>query len=45
MWARQHDCPWNEWACYVAAEGGHLAVLKWARANGCKWNKAVGPFI
>ena len=25
-----------------AAEGGQLAVLKWARANGCKWNKGVG---
>jgi len=23
-----------------AAEGGHLAVLRWAREHGCEWNKA-----
>jgi hypothetical protein len=26
----------------MAAEGGHLAVLKWARANGCDWNVGEG---
>ena len=28
-------CPWDERTCTVAAEGGHLACLKWARENGC----------
>ena len=22
----------------IAAEGGHLKVLKWLRAEGCPWN-------
>ena len=25
--------------CRFAAEGGHLAVLKWARAHGYPWNE------
>jgi hypothetical protein len=36
-WARENDCPWDEWTCMRAAEGGHLEVLKWARENGCPW--------
>ena len=28
-------------ACFWAAEGGHLGVLKWARTNGCEWDAGV----
>jgi hypothetical protein len=38
VWARQHGCPWSEdlkvedlYGCALAAEGGHLWVLRWAR--------------
>jgi len=24
--------------CIIAADNGHLDVLKWARANGCPWD-------
>ena len=37
-WARENDCPWNEWTCAGAARGGHLEVLKWLRENGCPWD-------
>ena len=37
--AREHGCPWDEWTCFGAAEGGHLEVLQWARANGCPWSE------
>ena len=33
-WARENDCPWNEFTCMYAAEYGHLEVLKWACENG-----------
>jgi len=38
-WARENDCPWDEWTCTFAAEGGHLETLKWARTNGCPWDE------
>ena len=38
-WARENDCPWDEWTCANAAKGGHLEVLKWARANDCPWGE------
>jgi hypothetical protein len=38
-WARENDCPWNEWTCENAAKGGHLEILKWARENGCPWDE------
>ena len=38
-WARANDCPWDEWTCANAAEGGQLEVLKWARANDCPWDE------
>lgn len=25
--------------CALAAEGGHLEVLRWARDNGCDWDR------
>ena len=34
---RENSCPWDENTCDLAAEGGHLRVLKWARQNGCPW--------
>jgi len=37
-WAREHDCPWDEWTCAYAAKGGHLEVLKWAREQHCPWD-------
>ena len=39
QWARENDCPWDEWTCVHAAEGGHFEILKWARANGCPWDR------
>ena len=45
--ARQNGCPWDEWTCAAAAEGGHLPVLQWARQNGCPWDEltcAVAAF-
>jgi hypothetical protein len=41
QWARENDCPWDEDACFAAAQGGHLEVLQWARENGCPWNSVV----
>ena len=38
-WARENDCPWNEWTCVHAAYGGHLEVLKWLRENDCPWGE------
>ena len=40
-WAREHGCPWNEYTCAYAAEGGQLAVLQWAREHGCPWDEAT----
>jgi hypothetical protein len=34
QWARANGCPWDEFTCAYAAEGGHLEMLQWARANG-----------
>jgi hypothetical protein len=25
----------------LAAQGGHLQVLKWAHGNGCPWNQST----
>ena len=36
-----NGAPWNEEACYEAADGGHLEVLVWLRANGCPWDGDV----
>ena len=41
-WANR--CPWNEYTCELAAEGGHLEVLKWARSKGCPWDEDVCAF-
>ena len=35
----ENGCPWDEWTCRAAANGGHLAALKFARQNGCPWDK------
>jgi hypothetical protein len=49
-WAKANRCPWSKKdlsshtgnygrnACALAAQGGHLEVLKWARAHGCPWD-------
>ncbi len=38
--ARDPPCPWDEWTCSSAAEGGHLHVLQWARSQDpqCPWD-------
>ena len=41
QWARQNGCQWDEDACRVAAEEGHLEVLQWARQNGCEWDETT----
>ena len=38
-WLRSEGCPWDEWACTGAAEGGHLEILKWLRSEGCPWDE------
>jgi len=35
QWARERDCPWDDWTCKYAAEEGHLEVLRWAIDHGC----------
>jgi hypothetical protein len=32
---------WNKWICAVAAEYGHLEILKYARDNGCEWDASI----
>lgn len=39
-----NDCPWNEYTCKFAAEGGHLDVLRWCRSKGCPWDEDVCAF-
>merc|ERR1719146_650616 len=34
LWKKFKRC-----LCHYAAEGGHLAVLRWARAHGCPWDE------
>lgn len=31
----------NENACALAAQGGHLAALQWLRARGCPWDAST----
>ena len=39
--ANDPPCPWHEYTCSYAAEGGHLHVLQWLRSQDppCPWNK------
>jgi len=39
QWAREHDCPWDEYTGTHAAASGHLEVLKWARERDCPWDE------
>jgi hypothetical protein len=39
QWLRANSCPWGEWTCTRAANGGLLEVLWWSRANGCPWDE------
>lgn len=32
---------WPQYACFFAAEGGHLETLKWLRSEGASWNTAT----
>jgi hypothetical protein len=41
-WAREHGCPWNEWASHFLAVGGHLAVLQWALEHDCPMGARQG---
>jgi hypothetical protein len=34
-WAKASGCQWDRGTCALAAQGGHLEVLKWAREHGC----------
>jgi hypothetical protein len=31
------QCPWDEDACYPAAQHGHVDTLRWLHENGCPW--------
>jgi len=35
----ENGCPWDEWACRAAAEGGQLECLKYLHENGCPWDE------
>mmetsp|Transcript_37712 Transcript_37712/g.106562 ORF Transcript_37712/g.106562 Transcript_37712/m.106562 type:complete len:153 (+) Transcript_37712:1079-1537(+) len=39
VWARENNCPWNKWTCFMAAAEGHLEVLQYARRHGCPWDE------
>ena len=41
QWLRAQGCPWDEWACWYAAIGGHLVVLTWLREQGCRWDESA----
>ena len=36
-WCKKRKYPIPTDICRLAAQGGHLEVLKWARWNGCEW--------
>jgi hypothetical protein len=38
QWAHENGCPWDEWTCSAAAEGGQFEILQWAREQGCPWD-------
>jgi len=38
-WAREQGCPWNEYTCEAAANGGHLEGLRLAREQDCPWDE------
>ena len=40
-WAREHGCDWDEGTCAVAAQNGHLEILKYAREHCCPWIEDV----
>jgi hypothetical protein len=31
----EKGCPWNAYACYLAAAGNNLPTLRWLHENGC----------
>ena len=43
-WLRSEGCPWDERACWGAAQDGHLEILKWLRSKGCPWNAETCTF-
>jgi len=40
-WLHENGCPWNETACYGAAERGHFDALKWLHENGCPLGEGI----
>jgi ankyrin repeat protein len=34
-------CPWDEYACQIAASRGYFDILKYLHENGCLWNDDV----
>ena len=37
QWIKKNGCPWDSWACAIAAKYGRLSILKWLRSEGCPW--------
>ena len=39
----KNGCPlrWKKHICILAADNGHLEILKWARSEGCQWSKWI----
>lgn len=40
-YAHENGCPWDEFTCYKAVQGGALECLKYAHENGCPWDKTI----
>ena len=37
LWIKEYGCPWDQMACFWAAEGGHLELLQNLK-SGCPWD-------
>ncbi|GFH53316.1 hypothetical protein CTEN210_09792 [Chaetoceros tenuissimus] len=37
-WLHEHNFPWEDRVCTMAAEKGNLKALKYLRSNNCPWN-------
>lgn len=44
---KAYGCQWSNAVCEIAAEKGHLEILKWSRSNPedlCPWNEETSKF-
>ena len=38
-WAKENNCPWDEWVFHYSALSGNLETMKWLKENNCPWDK------